>query len=74
MAGPALLEEYVVHRCGAKFTNNDEGKRLYDLHQSSSRKQSSMRRELEQDRKQSASSFPSAPVSSSQPTRGPSLN
>ena len=27
-----LSEEYTVCRCGAKFTNDAEGKRLYDLH------------------------------------------
>ena len=29
-----MSEDYTVCRCGAKFTNDAEGKRLYDLHQS----------------------------------------
>ncbi|MGA3295818.1 MAG: hypothetical protein ABSD41_00030 [Candidatus Bathyarchaeia archaeon] len=28
-----MSEEYIVCRCGARFTNSDEGKKLYDKHQ-----------------------------------------
>jgi translation initiation factor 2 beta subunit (eIF-2beta)/eIF-5 len=40
-----LSEEYTVCRCGAKFTNDAEGKRLYELHQSWCGKQGSGRQE-----------------------------
>lgn len=42
---PAMSEEYTVCRCGAKFTNDAEGKRLYELHQSWCGRQGAQRSE-----------------------------
>jgi len=40
-----MAEEYTVCRCGARFTDDAEGKRLNDLHQSWCGKQGTMRSE-----------------------------